>query len=333
MCAKPNELGKGIAMNISIVGAGNIAEKMAQTVNMMQNVKLYAIASRSKEKAESFAEKYDIPKAYGSYAELAEDSDAGLIYVATPHTFHYEISKMFIEHKHPVLCEKPITVNEEEAERLFKAAEENGVFITEALWTRFMPVVDKVRGFMEMIGTPRFMESSFGIDVIGRERLHNPQLAGGALLDLGIYPITAAFMLFGSDFSDVWSDAVFTDNGLDAENYITLTYPDKKHAYLMSSMNVKTECRTRICGSRGYIEIDGPSGWDCVRVYDTSDKLIEKYRLERLTGYEYEVESAVRAISAGKMECKEITHAETLKVMRFMDSLREKWGLKYPFEV
>lgn len=319
-------------MNVSIVGAGHIAEAMAKTINMMDGVELYAIASRSIEKAEKFAEKYNIPNAYGSYEELANDSNAGLIYVATPHTFHYEISKMFVEHKLPVLCEKPFTVNAKEAEDLFKTAKDNGVFITEALWTRFMPVVDKVREFMSQIGPVKFMESQFCVHNIENERMHNPMLAGGALLDLGIYTITAAFMIFGTDFCDVWSDAVLTDEGVDAENQIILTYPDKKHAFLMSAMNVKTDSHTRICGENGYIEVDGPSNWNCVRVYDTFDNLITEYKPERLTGYEYEVESSVKAISEGKLECEEMPHSETLRVMNFMDSLRDKWGMKYPFE-
>lgn len=319
-------------MNISIVGAGHIAETMARTINMMEGAQVYAVASRSLDKAEEFAKKFGIPKAYGSYAELADDPDAGLVYIATPHSFHYEQSMMFIKKSHPVMCEKSFTVNAAQAEELFKTAQENNVFITEALWTRFMPIVDKVKEFMGKIGEIKLLESNFCVNIIGKERMHDPNLAGGALLDLGIYTITAAFLLFGSDYCGFETNAVMTDKGVDAQSVTTLMYPDGKRAVLISAMDVKSDCRTRVSGSEGYVEIDGASSWHCARLYDGSGTLVEEYTPQNLTGYEYEVRSAIKAIEEGKKECSEITHEETMRAMRLMDGMRDKWGMKYPFE-
>ena len=321
--------------NVGIMGTGNIAAVMAETLNRMKGVKLYAVASREKVKADVFAGKHGVKKAYGSYEELVKDNKVELIYIATPHSEHYENARLCLENNKPVLCEKSFTANAAQAEELFKLAREKHVFITEAIWTRYMPMLKTIREVIGsgVIGDPKTLTANLGYVIDKVERILSPALAGGALLDVGVYPINFAMMIFGNDIEKVRSSCTYTDTGVDRQNTVTLQYGDGKYAVLNSSMESLSDRKGIIYGTKGFAIVENINNFESITVYDASYKKAAEYkRPKQISGYEYVVEASIRAIRAGKIQCEEMPHEEILRVMKLMDSLRKEWGIVYPFE-
>ena len=244
--------------NVGIMGTGNIAAVMAETLNRMKGVKLYAVASREKVKADVFAGKHGVKKAYGSYEELVKDNKVELIYIATPHSEHYENARLCLENNKPVLCEKSFTANAAQAEELFKLAREKHVFITEAIWTRYMPMLKTIREVIGsgVIGDPKTLTANLGYVIDKVERILSPALAGGALLDVGVYPINFAMMIFGNDIEKVRSSCTYTDTGVDRQNTVTLQYGDGKYAVLNSSMESLSDRKGIIYGTKGFAIVE-----------------------------------------------------------------------------
>lgn len=320
---------------IAIMGTGNIARTMARTIKRMKDVKCYAVASRELSRAEDFAREFGVKKAYGSYEEMVQDKKIDLIYIATPHSEHYANMKLCIENGQAVLCEKAFTANAKQAEEILKLAEENNVFVAEAIWTRYMPMVETIKGVLSAgtIGEITMMTCNLGYPLSHVQRMVEPQLAGGALLDLGVYPINFAYMMFGSDIKSVTSCCTKLPSGVDATDSITFTYQDGKQAVLCSNMLAFTDRKGIFYGSNGYIEVENINNFESLTVYDRDRKVINKINApKQFTGYEYEVAACLEAIDDGKLECSQMPHAETLRVMRMMDSLRKEWGIRYPFE-
>ncbi len=321
--------------NVGIMGTGNIAAVMAETLNRMKGVKLYAVASREKVKADVFAGKHGVKKAYGSYEELVKDNKVELIYIATPHSEHYENARLCLENNKPVLCEKSFTANAAQAEELFKLAREKQVFITEAIWTRYMPMLKTIREVIGsgVIGDPKTLTANLGYVIDKVERILSPALAGGALLDVGVYPINFAMMIFGNNIEKVSSSCTYTDTGVDRQNTVTLQYGNGKYAVLNSSMESLSDRKGIIYGTKGFAIVENINNFESITVYDASYKKAAEYkRPKQISGYEYEVEASIRAIRAGKIQCEEMPHEEILRVMKLMDSLRKEWGIVYPFE-
>ncbi|WP_455714354.1 Gfo/Idh/MocA family protein [Anaerosporobacter sp.] len=322
-------------MKIGILGAGNIAQTMANTISKMDGIVSYAVASRDFEKANAFATKNGFAKAYGSYEDLVSDKEVELIYIATPHSHHYEHAKLCIEHGKPVLCEKAFTANANQAKEILSLAKEKKVFITEAIWTRYMPSRERIQSIIEsgIIGEVTSVTANLGYVINHKKRLVDPVLAGGALLDLGVYPINFAFMVLGSDYSEVSSTAIVTDSGVDSMNSITLSYGDGKMATLHSTFHARTNRMGVISGTDGYMEVQNINNCEEIRVYDLKDELIKKETFkDQITGYEYEVKECVEALKNGHLECEQMPHAETIKIMELMDSLRKQWGVIYPWD-
>lgn len=322
-------------MKIGILGPGNIAEKMAYTINHMKDAQCYAVASRDLERAKAFAEKFDIPKAYGSYEELAKDPDVELIYIAVPHSHHYMYMKMCLEHRKPVLCEKAFTANAAQAKEILELSKEKGVFVGEAIWTRYMPsrkIIDDAIAAGK-IGEVNFVTANLGYNIQHVRRLTDPELAGGALLDVGIYPLSFIAMILGDEVASVTSSCVKTETGVDAQNAIVLTYKNGKMAIAHSGMLGPTEQFGIVYGSKGYLVAENINNVDRVWIYDNERKLVEAIDMpEQITGFEDEVRASMAAIREGKIECEQMPHSEILRMMEQMDSLREAWGIRYPFE-
>lgn len=334
-------------IKIGIIGAGNIAGTMAGTIRTKEMeekhfmeeghsmVECYAVASRDYDRAKAFAEKYGFKKAYGSYEEMLQDPDLTLVYVATPHSHHYDHIKLCLEYGKHVLCEKSFTINAAQAEEVFRLAGEKGLLLTEAIWTRYLPMrktLDEVLA-SGIIGHPYMLTANLGYIMGDKERISRPELAGGALLDVGIYPLNFAAMVFGSDISQITGQAVMMESGVDAQNSITLTYPDGRMAVLNSSAVVLSDRRGIIYGDKGFVEVTNINNYEGITVYNTARELIAHYDTPwQITGYEYEVEACVRAIELGETECPQMPHEETLCLMRWMDELRRQWGMKYPAE-
>ena len=321
-------------MNIGILGAGNIARVMSKTVNLTENVTLAAIGSRSKEKAEDFAREFGIPKAYGSYEELAADDTLDLIYIATPHSRHYEDAKLCLEKGRNVLCEKAFTANGAQARKLFEIADKKGLFISEAIWTRFLPMRSTLDSIIEsgVIGSISSLTANLGYSLGNVERLIKPELAGGALLDLGVYTINFALMAFKGKVREIKSTCVKNRYGVDSNNSIIMTFEDGKTAVLHNNALSNTDRRGIIYGDKGRIEFENINCCEGINVI-LNDRSVTRYeRPPLITGFEYELNAAVRAISEGKRECEEMPHSEILKVMDIMDGLRSEWSIRFPFE-
>jgi predicted dehydrogenase len=324
-------------MKVGILGAGNIAGKMAQTLNLMSGVEPYGIASRDYSKAKDFADRYHFAKAYGSYEELMADPQVELIYVATPHSHHYEQMKQSLEHGKPVLCEKSFTVNAAQAEEICSLGKQKKLLVAEAIWTRYLPmrkVMDDVLAG-GVIGKPMVLYTNLAYPIAElRERNYNPSLAAGALLDVGVYTINFAFMTFGSDnIRDIQTSMEAYHTGVDASSVTTITYNDGKKAILFSSIVVKGDRSAVVYGDKGYIRFKNINNCEGIEVYDTDDRPAALYYTPRqFTGFEYQVEACREAIEKGETECPQMPHAEIIKVMKTMDTIRKIWGLKYPFE-
>ncbi len=321
-------------MRIGILGAGGIARKMAHTVNNMDNMTLAAIGSRNIDKAKEFAQEFSIPTAYGSYEELVADSSLDLIYVATPHSRHYEDALLCLENGRNVLCEKPFTANARQAEELIALAESKDLFIGEAIWTRYLPMRFTLDELLAggVIGTPSYLTADLGYQISHVERLIKPELAGGALLDLGVYTINFALMAFGNDVKEIISSCNKNEYGVDTNNSIIMNFADGKTAMLHSNLNALTDLRGMIYGDKGRIEFENINNCEGITVY-LNDGTVTRYDTPpQITGFEYQVQAAADAIAAGKTECPQMPHSEILRVQRIMTDLRSEWGIHYPFE-
>lgn len=320
---------------IGIMGTGKIAGVMAGTIKKMKNVKCHGVASRSEERAQEFANEYGIKVAYTSYEEMMLDDKIDLIYIATPHSEHYANMKLCIESGKNVLCEKAFTANARQAEEILALAKERGVFVAEAMWVRYMPMLTTIRGILNsgIIGEPNMLTANLGYLVSDKKRLTDPALAGGALLDLGVYTLNFAAMMFGREIEKTDSSCVLADTGVDASESITITYKDGRMAVLNCTMNGLSDRRGVIYGPKGYIVIENINNFASVTVYDTSYKAVKSVKApKQITGYEYEVYSCMEAIEKGEKECWEMPHDEILRIMRQMDELRAQWGVVFPFE-
>lgn len=321
--------------NVGIIGAGHIALKMASTLAALPRTHRYAIASREMRKAMTFAKEQGFERAYGSYEELMDDPKVDLIYIATPHAFHFEQAKACILKGKPVLCEKAFTANAAQAEELLKLAEEKQVFIAEAIWTRYLPMSRTIAELVRngAVGTPYLLSANLGYAITNRERLVRPELAGGALLDVGVYTLNFAAMVFGTEILSTTSTCVKMDNGLDAQDSITLVYPGERMAVLNCSMLARSDRQGIISGDGGHMIIDNINNPQSIKVLDGNYQTVAEYHApSQVTGFEYEVNACIEALDKGLLQTLDMPHDETLRIMRQMDALRKEWGVCFPFE-
>lgn len=320
---------------IGIIGAGWIAEKMAQAITSLKDIEITAISSRSIEKASAFASKHNIPKAYGSYAEMVADPEIDLVYIATPHSHHYEHSMLALESGKPVLVEKAFTANAAQAESLIRTAKDKGLFITEAIWTRYMPLSHKVKEIMEsgIIGEPRIITATLCYMMENKERIVRPDLCGGALLDLGVYALNFARMYFGTDIVRTVSNCHLGPTGMDMHESISLSFADGRMANLQSGALCLNDRQGIISGTEGYIRIDNINCPESIEVWRNYE-LVQKFEkpADMVNGYEYQVIECKRCIEKGLTESPMMPHEETVSIMKQMDSLRKEWGVIYPFD-
>ena len=322
-------------MRIGILGAGNIAGTLACTFAKMKDVECYAIASRTKEKAENFAEKYGFEVAYGSYEELAKDPKVDLVYIATPHSNHYEDMKLCIAHGKPVLCEKAFTMNAAQARDIAELAAKNGVYVTEAIWTRYMPSRKMINELLEsgIIGTPYTLTANLSYVIDGKQRIIDPALAGGALLDIGVYGINFALMHFGMKIERIESSVQMTNTGVDGAESITIFFEDGKMAVLNHSIYCRSDRKGIIHGDKGYMVVENINNPQRIAVYDTNDVLIKEMDVpKQISGYEYQVMETMECLMQGEKQSRSMPLEDSIFVMDVMDSIRAKWGLVYPQE-
>ncbi len=323
-----------IFMKVGILGAGGIAEKMAYTLGKMETAECAAIASRSIDKARQFADKFGIPKAYSSYEDLANDSSIDLIYIATPHSHHHEHTLLCLEAGRNVLVEKAFAGNKRQAEEMINLARSKNLLIAEAIWTRYMPLHKKLAELIasNAIGKITHLEASLSYAIGDVERMWNPALAGGTLLDLGVYTINFAMMAFGNEIESIDGTATLTDTGVDEAEDFRITFKDGHYALLQNKMTEQGENTGKIYGENGYVLFDNVNCGTKIEIYTNDGKVTKIETPPLITGFEYQVEACRKAISEGKGECVDMPHSEILLVMEFMDKLRKKWGVRYPFD-
>lgn len=322
-------------IKVGILGAGRIAAIMADTVSRMRGAEMYAVASRNMDKAMEFASIHHVTRPYGSYEDMLSDKAVELVYIATPHPFHFEHAKMCIDAGKPVLVEKPFCVNAKEAEELLSYAKKKGVFITEAMWVRYMPMADTIKKLLKdgVIGTPKMIMANLSYPMLTKERLIKADLAGGALLDVGVYALTFADLFKSSEVDDIYAVAVMTKEGVDAHDSITIRYKDGSMAVLNTSMQTVGDRKGIIQGTEGVMIIENINNYETITVFDKDyKKKLFKKAPKQITGYEYEIEACKKAIKWHKKECSEMPHETTMLIMKQMDEIRKQIDLKYPFE-
>lgn len=318
-------------MKIGILGAGNIAGKLAETMNKMPEVECYGVASRDLEKAKVFAKEHEFTHAFGSYEGMLADDEIELVYIATPHSHHYRHMKMCLDAGKHILCEKSFTVNAKQAEEIFRLAEKKNLFVTEAIWTRYMPSRKIINDLLaeKVIGEVSKLTANLNYPLCNKERIVKPELAGGALLDVGIYPLNFAYMHFGDGVSKIQSAAQLTEAGVDGENGILL-YQDGKMAVLNSGIHGKSDSQGVFYGSNGCMIVENINNPEKIKIYDKNRNLLREIKVpEQISGYEYEITETITCIQEGRLECPSMPHVETLKMMRLMDALRAEWGVRY----
>lgn len=322
-------------LRVGIIGAGWIAEKAAITLNGLDNCECYAIASRSQEKAEAFSKKWKTTKAYGSYSELIADPDVDLVYIATPHSHHYDVTREALLAGKPCLVEKAFMANYRQAKEIVGLAHERKVFLAEAIWTRYQPVVNMVRELIDngVIGTPRLVTATLGYSMGDKPRIMRADLCGGALLDLGVYVLNFVRMFFPSEIINMESLCVKSDTGMDITNAISLVLANGMLCNLQSSASCVGDNIGVIAGTDGNLIIDNINNPQKITINGHDRTFVETlYVPKQITGYEYQFLACRKALADGLLEPVEMPHAETLYIMQLMDSLRRKWGVRYPMD-
>ncbi len=349
-----------------ILSTGSIARAFARGLAVLPDAELVAVGSRAQATADEFGRTFGVSHRHPSYEALAHDPDVDVIYVATPHVFHKENALLCLEAGKAVLCEKPFTLNAAEAREVIDFARERGLFLMEAMWTRFLPAIVQVRRWLAegVIGEVRLLQADFGFraDWDPEGRLFNPELGGGALLDVGIYPVSFTSMVLGKP-EEIVALAHLGETGVDEQGAFLLGYPEGRLAVLSAALRTQTPTEAVILGTEGQIRLAAPfyrteqltlvkpGIADAVR-QRSPGWLIEAGRmlgLNRLwkrggragrtfpfplqgNGYNYEAAEVMRCLRAGQLESEVMPLDETLSIMETLDEIRARWGLVYPAE-
>ena len=322
-------------LRVGIVGTGWIAEKAAFTLRGLTTCEAYAVGSRTQERAEAFAKAWGIAKACGSYAELINDPDVDLVYVATPHSHHYDVTREALLAGKPCLVEKAFMANYRQAKAIVDLAREKRVFLAEAIWTRYQPVVKMVRDLIDSgrIGTPRLVTATLGYSMGEKPRIMRPDLCGGALLDLGVYALNFVRMFFPAAIVSMESQCVKSKTGMDLTNAISIILADGVLCNLQSSAACVGDNIGVIAGTDGNLIIDNINNPQKITVNTHDREFVEDIHVpQQITGYEYQFLACRQALIDGLLEPREMPLEETLYVMQLMDGLRRKWGVRYPMD-
>jgi predicted dehydrogenase len=320
-----------------VVGTGNIARKFAEGLRALSDAELVAVGSRTRETAEAFGRQFNVPHRHESYEDLARDGDVDAVYVATPHPMHKDNSLLCLENGKAVLCEKPFTVNASQAQQVVDKARQKGLFLMEAMWTRFLPLYSKVREWIATgaIGEVRMFTADFGFRSGWNPegRLLNPLLAGGGLLDVGVYIVSLASMIFGEQASRVATLAHIGDSGVDEQAAMVLGYGKGRLASLTCAVRTNTPQEARIIGTDGWIALPPPFWHGDRAIVQIHGKAPQEHRIPfEGNGYNYEAAEVARCLRDGKVESDVMPLDETLQIMQTLDRIRQEWNLHYPME-
>ncbi len=318
-----------------ILGTGKIARAFAEDLKYASGAVLQAVGSRTTDQADSFGDLFDIPNRHGSYEDLAADPEVDVVYIATPHTLHAVNSLLCLRSNKAVLCEKPFAINEREAGEVFKEARARNLFIMEAMWSRYFPLYADIWKLINdnVIGDVQFIRAEFGFfsDYDPEARLFNPELGGGALLDIGIYPIDVTQFLMRRPPVSILADAVTDSTGIDLQSSYILRYDNGVMAALSSSLRTDLPNEAIISGTRGSIRVHAP-------FWHPDTATVQTKGTQTITspfqgyGYHFEADEVMRCLREGKLESPAMPASETLSRLHIMDAIRGSLGICYPSE-
>lgn len=322
-------------IRFGIVGAGNIARKFASDIAAVEGAVITAVASRSLDKANKFKSEFGIPYAFEGYHKMALSDHIDAVYIATPHNFHKENSILFLNHKKHVLCEKPIAVNTSELEDMIASANENNCLLMEAMWTRYLPAMRRLHDLLQeqSFGRLTHMDVSFGFNLVEDKtessRLLNPHLAGGSLLDLGVYFASFFRFVTTDPIKSMSTSALISTTDVDLMTAVDLVLDNdvQTTVHMESAMDRSLSNLARLEFEHGTIEI--PNFWSTQSIIINGET--EDYP-HKIAGFEYEIQHFVDTLNEGLLEDPIMTHQASLEVMELLDKIREKIKLKFPFE-
>lgn len=321
-------------IRFGVIGAGQIARTFSLAMKATDGI-LYGVASRDIDKARLYQKEYGYQVAYGCYEELVKDPLIDCVYIATPHGLHAEHMKLAISHGKHVLCEKSFTINAHQAEDILSLAKKHQVFVMEAMWTRFLPTIIELKKDIDahIIGDIKTIHVTFGFDAIQKpkNRLFDPHMGGGALLDIGVYTLTIAHLFLGLPTS-FETHANLIDNHFDMSFEITLYYPTST-VKMACALNQDLENKVYIDGTKGRAIIDLFWRTEKADIFNSSNQLLKTIAIPHIiNGFEYEIQEVIHCINEHQLESSIMSHQNTLEIMKLMDDIRKVWKLKYPIE-
>ncbi|MGG5318009.1 Gfo/Idh/MocA family protein [Enterococcus sp. AZ072] len=320
-------------MKVGFIGIGAIADIMAREIKKIEGIDLIAAYGRTLEKAEEFAATHQVPFFTNQLEDFLNFSEIDLIYIATPHIYHYQYTREALQQNKHVLCEKPLALNHCEAAELFSLAKEKNLFLGEAFWTRFNPVFKELQKIQrnQLIGSFKSLITNIGGNSRTNQRLIDLQLGGGALMDTGIYGLNLLFETFGTDYNDYTTIVNIGETGVDLQHTLCFNYCNDSSGVLNATIQVKTLNGVLISGEKGYIKIDHPSEFNQLEVFNEEREIIYYQQLpEGMTGYTYEWIAVKDCIEAGCTELEEVPPKFTLDLLTLTDQIRRDWGMNYP---
>jgi predicted dehydrogenase len=316
-----------------ILGAGRIADKFCTALTVTPGSEVYAVASRDGAKATDYVERYQGTVAYDHYEALMADENVDIIYIATPHVFHFDHTMACLRHQKPVLCEKPMSLTYAQTKEMINEAASAKLFLMEGMWTSCMPFIEKIEQLIKegAIGTPRYIAADFGFSSVPdpASRLYDKKLGGGSLMDVGIYPLFLATLLFGEP-ATLQTVSKLTETGVDEFMNMVLEYPGGQTAHLLSSIGFNTPIEATIIGTTGRIHIHNP--WfkaTDITLY-SNDGRVEQFSMpHQSNGFEHEIKEVMHCLDNGLLESSKWPHRLTLTVSRLMEEALNQAGVEY----
>lgn len=318
-----------------IVGPGHIAHSFAKDLKLVTDGKLTAVASRNLDRAKLFAEEYQAEHAFGSYQDLFESDVVDAVYIATPHTSHAQLAVEAMDDGKHVLCEKPMGLHGGDVEKMIAASARNQVFLMEAMWSRFNPAIKKIKQLVDdgELGEIQYLHADFAfyaLDRGERGRLLNPELAGGSLLDIGIYPIFLSYLMLGTP-EKVMAASNFYKTGVEVQTSMIFQYP-KSQAILYSGLTSRSEMKAQISGSKATAYLS--PRWHVAQGYSIENNGdLKDFELPTQgKGYTHEIIEVHECLRKGNLQSNLWSHKNSIDLMALMDEIRRQTGIRFPME-
>lgn len=327
-------------VNFGFIGTGRMAKKMANELKKMAHlsdyelINLHSVYSRSSDNGKAFRDRYGFDESYHDIESFLSDDSLDVVYIVSPTSEHFWQTKRALEKGLACLVEKAFTANYVQAKEVVSISEKRHILVAEAMWARYQPMFKKIRSIIDsgIIGEAKLIYASLCYPVMYKERVSDISLAGGALLDVGIYAISFADVIFG-EVDNISLSASFKGN-VDASEAVILTHKNGRISVLISSVESMSDGIGYIYCEDGYIIVDNVNNYKVISVFDNYKRMLQKYTSSEsnLLGYEYEIKEVLEALKNGSIECPSMRHGDTLRMMKLCDKIREKMNYKFPFE-